>query len=171
MRTLCPLVLCLASTVKAAVAGDHGTASVQRPLQLSQQHSLPAEADPKIVLGLDPMRELRNALHVMQDTWFALYAGTWPSGIDWTRAVLDTHLIASAASLSRLIDQPHSNHSQRRELENEMNKYFTQNVGVFTSFHHTTISTAKTRSMCIRAAKPFTAASYISIHQTHWRVM
>lgn len=84
-------------------------------------------------IAFDPLGELRDALDVMQTTWFKVRLGTWPTAIDWTRAVLDTLLVSSLSTLSKLA----SNHSQSAGasvdsggLDNEINKYFTQNVSL-----------------------------------------
>ena len=82
-----------------------------------------------------PLEELRYALDVMQDTWFEVWLGTWPTAIDWTRAVLDTYLVSALNSLGKVVD---SNSHDRyfgddvdlREIDNDINKYFTQNVSL-----------------------------------------
>ena len=82
-------------------------------------------------IAFDPLEELRSALHVMQTTWFKVWIGTWPSAIDWTRAVLDTILISSLNTLGRVTDEPslYSRYGvDASEVDNEINLYFTQNV-------------------------------------------
>lgn len=85
----------------------------------------------------DPLEEFRYALDVMQTTWFEVRLGTWPTAIDWTRAVLDTHLVSSLATLAKIAGH-HGRHRSyainAEEAENEINKYFTQNVSLGQSY-------------------------------------
>ncbi|KAL4819211.1 hypothetical protein BDW67DRAFT_155493 [Aspergillus spinulosporus] len=50
------------------------------------------------------LRDLIDALDVMQDSYFVLYEGTWPTGNDWTRAVHGTHVSATLAALTAYTD-------------------------------------------------------------------
>ncbi|KAL6236601.1 hypothetical protein BDW75DRAFT_109365 [Aspergillus navahoensis] len=50
------------------------------------------------------LRDLIDALDVMQDRYFVLYEGTWPTGNDWTRAVHGTHVSAAMAALTAFTD-------------------------------------------------------------------
>ncbi|KAL4875941.1 glycosyl hydrolase family 76-domain-containing protein [Aspergillus karnatakaensis] len=52
----------------------------------------------------DTLRDLIHAIDVMQDEWFVLWEGTWPTGNDWTRAVHGTHVSATLAALSATAD-------------------------------------------------------------------
>jgi hypothetical protein len=85
--------------------------------------------------NFNPLEELRYALDVMQDTWFEVWLGTWPTAIDWTRAVLDTYLVSALNLLSKVVDS--NSHGRYfgddvdlREIDNDINKYFTQNVSL-----------------------------------------
>ena len=86
---------------------------------------------------VDALTELRSALAVMQQTWFALWIGTWPTAIDWTAAVLNTHLVSSLATFSRALhhaanetSSPNSCHAEH-DLENELNAYFAQSTAYY----------------------------------------
>ncbi|KAL4808947.1 hypothetical protein BDV18DRAFT_92222 [Aspergillus unguis] len=46
------------------------------------------------------LRDLIYALDVMQDDYFVVWEGTWPSGNDWTRAVHGTHVSATLSALT-----------------------------------------------------------------------
>ncbi|KAL3436420.1 hypothetical protein BDV09DRAFT_164975 [Aspergillus tetrazonus] len=52
----------------------------------------------------ETLRDLIDALDVMQDSYFVLYEGTWPTGNDWTRAVHGTHVSATLAALTAYTD-------------------------------------------------------------------
>ena len=79
---------------------------------------------------------LYDALAVMQNTWYEVRVGSWPTAIDWTRAVLSTHLVATIAAFSRAMERRrHANetagqHSWLDEKANEnlINRFFAQNV-------------------------------------------
>lgn len=75
----------------------------------------------------DPLQALQDGLEVMQSTWFQVWVGTWPTAIDWTAAVLDTHLVSSLTTLSKALESP-SGAQRARDVENDLNRYFSQNV-------------------------------------------
>lgn len=86
---------------------------------------------------LDALPRLRSALQVMQTTWFDIRLGTWPSGIDWTNAVIDTHLISVVGTLSKALLRLRldgngtgtgSIAASERELEDEIEWYFDHTV-------------------------------------------
>ncbi|CAG7921413.1 unnamed protein product [Penicillium olsonii] len=78
---------------------------------------------------LDTLEDLIDALQVMQDKYFVLWQGTWPTSIDWTAAVLGTHVSAALSSLSAgPLDIPDSDGVQGLSfftLENTVNKFFS----------------------------------------------
>ncbi|KAJ5156179.1 hypothetical protein N7492_008982 [Penicillium capsulatum] len=75
------------------------------------------------------LQQLLDALHVMQDKYFVLWTGTWPSSIDWTAAVLATHVAAMLSSLSsRALDVVNAGQSRGPSflaLENTINHFFS----------------------------------------------
>ncbi|RAL00596.1 putative glycosyl hydrolase [Aspergillus ibericus CBS 121593] len=68
----------------------------------SEQLPLPApeEPDEPIASITRIYRDLLDALNVMQDDYFELWQGTWPTSIDWTAAVLGTQVSATLSSLT-----------------------------------------------------------------------
>ncbi|EEH48353.2 uncharacterized protein PADG_04437 [Paracoccidioides brasiliensis Pb18] len=48
----------------------------------------------------DTLKKLLDALDVMQSSYFEIWEGTWPTSIDWTAAVLATHVSATLSALS-----------------------------------------------------------------------
>lgn len=82
----------------AAPAGQRQRSSGyhQQPLGNSSWHSLSS------INGT--LRDLLDALDVMQDSYFELWQGTWPTSIDWTAAVLGTHVSATLSSLTSTPD-------------------------------------------------------------------
>ncbi|KAK5165913.1 uncharacterized protein LTR77_008837 [Saxophila tyrrhenica] len=84
------------------------------------------------------LENLRDAVHVMQTTWFDVPVGSWATAIDWTRAVIDTHLVATISTLSRTLDRApraaggiQSPRLGDFEVENEINHYFAQNIAYY----------------------------------------
>ncbi|KKZ66072.1 hypothetical protein EMCG_08185 [[Emmonsia] crescens] len=89
----------------------------------------------------DTLKKLLNALDVMQSSYFETWQGTWPSSIDWTAAVLATHVSATLSSLSTNLhnvlddgqsaaaggcDTPISHPFDALAYENLINHYFLQ---------------------------------------------
>lgn len=52
----------------------------------------------------DLLEESLKILQVMQDDYFAPWLGTWPTAIDWTAAVMGTHVSGALSSISRNLD-------------------------------------------------------------------
>ena len=53
---------------------------------------------------LSSLDALLDALNVMQDSYFEVVTATWPSSIDWTAAVLNTHLTATWSTIVYSLD-------------------------------------------------------------------
>ncbi|KGO40302.1 Six-hairpin glycosidase [Penicillium expansum] len=79
---------------------------------------------------LNTLQDLIAALQVMQDGYFVMWQGTWPTSIDWTAAVLGTHVSAALSSLtSGPLDIPGTDELQGLSffrLENTVNRFFSQ---------------------------------------------
>ncbi|PYH40905.1 putative glycosyl hydrolase [Aspergillus saccharolyticus JOP 1030-1] len=120
-------------------------------IPLEESHVSPAKQLPQPAPDSPPessesisrtLHDLLDALNVMQDAYFELWQGTWPSSIDWTAAVLGTHVsatltsltsttddvLSTAVSLEDLEDWTHATTSGRYELgtENLINHFFDQ---------------------------------------------
>jgi hypothetical protein len=85
------------------------------------------------------LEELHYAIETMQDHYFQLWLGTWPTCIDWTAAVMGTYVSATLYSLTRSLDydlppnaqQSDSITAEGQRIENEINKYFSQAVSYY----------------------------------------
>ncbi|KAK3309513.1 uncharacterized protein B0T15DRAFT_389760 [Chaetomium strumarium] len=66
------------------------------PLRLGDEHRSHAGSLPAFQI----FHEMIKALDDMQDTYFQRWIGTWPEGIDWTRAVMSTHVAATLRTIS-----------------------------------------------------------------------
>lgn len=54
-------------------------------------------------LDVDVLASMLEALNVMQDDYFAAWVGTWPTSIDWTGAVMGTHVSGALRTFSEAI--------------------------------------------------------------------
>lgn len=76
------------------------------------------------------LQDLLRALRGMQDHYFVMWMGTWPSSIDWTAAVLGTHVVATLSSYTSsnldVVNPTESHQSVSLAVENTVNQFFTQ---------------------------------------------
>ncbi|KAL8768219.1 MAG: hypothetical protein Q9203_004161 [Teloschistes exilis] len=85
----------------------------------------------------DTFAGLLEALDVMQSHYYVMWQGQWPTAIDWTAAVMGTHVSAALAAMSEAWQfHPHRTSyldlaEESQEHENLINRYFTQ----ITSFY------------------------------------
>ncbi len=71
--------------------------------------------------------EFLDALQVMQDQYFAPWLGTWPTSIDWTAAVMGTHVSGALTSLSKGLGMPGAaGFDEYKAKENLITTYFSQ---------------------------------------------
>ena len=102
----------------------------QQPLAPPQLSTPPSPS--KDATGDSPRRDtlpaLMSALSVLQSHFFELWQGTWPHAIDWTAAVMGTHL---SSTLSLLTRSPAYDPSLPPLNENLINQYFSH----LTSFY------------------------------------
>ncbi|KAJ5340956.1 hypothetical protein N7541_010080 [Penicillium brevicompactum] len=137
------LILCILSLSNVAYSLVHPPQDVMRPASTSSQLSIPNDGSSKELSGaldpatqesthepiLDTLKNLIDALGVMQDKYFVLWQGTWPTSIDWTAAVLGTHVSAALSSLSSgPLDIPETDELQGLSfftLENTVNRFFS----------------------------------------------
>lgn len=83
---------------------------------------------------LDPMLEV---LSTMQEEYFAPWLGTWPEAIDWTAAVMGTHVSGALSSISRALDLiPVSVQAGDRNKENLVTLFFSQILGYYFGQDH-----------------------------------
>ncbi|RVX69608.1 hypothetical protein B0A52_06672 [Exophiala mesophila] len=71
------------------------------------------------------LRDTLGALQVMQNSYFDLSTGTWPNAIDWTAAVMGTHVSATLSSIVASADVSlASSCSELLEWQNTIDRYF-----------------------------------------------
>lgn len=100
---------------------------------------LPFEAEPQRIAIRSPDIEVfdqtLDALSVMQNEFFAPWIGTWPSSIDWTAAVMGTHVSGALTSLTLGLEllEGLENYSAK---ENLISLYFSQVLGYYFGMDH-----------------------------------
>ncbi|KAF2723528.1 glycoside hydrolase family 76 protein, partial [Polychaeton citri CBS 116435] len=110
-------------------ASEHPLARDDAPASVRGSH---AYADHDLLLySNDTLSNLRSALDVMQSSWFEVWLGTWPTAIDWTAAVINTHLVSSLATLSKANGDSPVERVNESGVDNEINRYFTHNVAYY----------------------------------------
>ena len=80
------------------------------------------------------LQDLHNGLETMQSSYFSIWLGKYTTAIDWTAAVMATHVSATLASLSRSLtytmpgtfDKSKHLDVEAQMVENEINRYFGQ---------------------------------------------
>lgn len=85
-------------------------------------------------LTSNTLQDLHNALETMQSSYFSIWLGKYTTAIDWTAAVMSTHVSATLATLSRSLtytmpgtfDKSKNLDVEAQMVENEINKYFGQ---------------------------------------------
>lgn len=70
------------------------------------------------------LQALLGAVEVMQDRYFEIFTGGWPTSIDWTGAVLGTHVSATLSSVVSSIEYSSKACSEVLAWENIVDKYF-----------------------------------------------
>ncbi|PHH52760.1 hypothetical protein CFIMG_003782RA [Ceratocystis fimbriata CBS 114723] len=78
-----------------------------------------------------------DALSTMQQNFFHSELGTWPSSIDWTAAVLQTHLSGMTASLSQVFST--LDLAENSTKTNMLDLYFSQTVASYFGQDHLAI--------------------------------
>lgn len=68
-----------------------------------------------------------SALDVLQEDYFATWQGIYPTGIDWTSAVIGTYVAGALSTLSKSF----SALSSPKTNENIINKYFAELIGFY----------------------------------------
>ncbi|KAF2221668.1 glycosyl hydrolase family 76-domain-containing protein [Elsinoe ampelina] len=78
------------------------------------------------------LQHVQDALKVMQDSWYQLWVGTWPTAIDWTAAVINTYVTSTLMSLSKhLYSSPVLTSTEALLLQSDIDKYFAHNTAFY----------------------------------------
>lgn len=72
------------------------------------------------------MHAVLDAIRVMQDEYFEIFTGAWPTAIDWTSAVMGTHVSATLSSLVTSVEYSSEACIEVLAWENIVDKYFAQ---------------------------------------------
>lgn len=73
-----------------------------------------------------------DALKVLQEAYFQPWVGTWPSAIDWTAAVMGSHIAGTLKSLSKGLEVLGRDQVEDfKKKENTISLYFSQLIGFY----------------------------------------
>ncbi|KAI1355365.1 glycosyl hydrolase family 76-domain-containing protein [Xylaria sp. FL0043] len=78
--------------------------------------------------------DLLDALNVTQSEFFAPWLGTWPEAIDWTAAVIGTHVSGVTRGISEdlmFLSSKEDNLVDWRRTSNLIDKYFAQTIAYY----------------------------------------
>ncbi|KAK0734871.1 hypothetical protein B0T26DRAFT_737375 [Lasiosphaeria miniovina] len=121
------------SKVVAFATGACASASFLPPhLANDPRNSGPLGARAAVGPDLQLFNDTLDALRVLQDAYFEPWVGTWPSAIDWTAAVMGSHVAGALLSLSRGLELVHPGMGEGYLLkENTISLYFSQLIGFY----------------------------------------
>ncbi|KAF4556051.1 Hypothetical protein D9617_2g060180 [Elsinoe fawcettii] len=84
------------------------------------------------ITSIGSLQNIQDALRVLQDTWFQLWVGTWPTAIDWTAAVVNTYVTTTLMSMSKdLYESPASTSTKTALLQSDIDRYFAHNTAFY----------------------------------------
>lgn len=111
-------IACIGLAASALVSSAIASTTPEQ-CQLQTAESACSNAD---LPNAEVMDQFLDALRVLQDDYFELWLGTWPKAIDWTAAVMSTHVAGALKSLSTGL----AGHDDARAKENLITTYFSQ---------------------------------------------
>jgi hypothetical protein len=92
-------------------------ADIQQPINGDRWPTVNNAASPHL-------KSVVDALQVMQDEYFDIFSGTWPAAIDWTAAVMGTHVSTTLSSIVSSFEPAIETCSDALWWQNIINKYF-----------------------------------------------
>jgi hypothetical protein len=81
-----------------------------------------------LLSGVEALDNAIGALQVMQEQHYEPWLGTWPKAIDWTAAVMGSHVAGALHSMSRGLGQLGTALTDR---ENAITLYFSETIGAY----------------------------------------
>jgi hypothetical protein len=124
-----PVFLLLLCGITSAISTSEQVSRPQQPLSAPEHISVlaadqkPLPANPRVSM----FPHLVAALDVLQQDYFTIWQGIWPTSIDWTAAVLGTYLSAALTTLST----SYASLVSEKDDENLINWHFSQLVGAY----------------------------------------
>ncbi len=115
----------------------------------------------------DAYTALLNALEVMQSHFFKVSYGTWPQAIDWTAAVMGTHVSATLAAMTEYLAlEPLPSTEAARDHENLINRYFSQITSFYFGENAFSLRTQAYDDMLWVVLDWLEAIKFIDLHST-----
>ncbi|KAK4149966.1 hypothetical protein C8A00DRAFT_18423 [Chaetomidium leptoderma] len=103
------MLLSWAVVVATAMAVCAASPWSSLPLKLKEENG--SDSGRRSLPDFDLYHDMFMALSDMQDTYFQRWLGTWPRGVDWTRAVMNTHVAAALRTISSELELSRPNQS------------------------------------------------------------
>ncbi|KAF2119536.1 hypothetical protein BDV96DRAFT_596246 [Lophiotrema nucula] len=128
-----------ASLIDRDTNHSHEQQHILHPIPSPPASQQPSKPDVSSSMIANALQDLHTALSTMQDEYFSLWLGKWTTAIDWTAAVMGTHLSSTLSSLSHSLsytmpgtfDKSVKLDVEAQMIENEINKYFSQSITYF----------------------------------------
>ena len=114
-----------------------GPLQQQSPSRVHNGESMHDDDLHEALQGSDAFSALVDALETMQSHYFQIWQGDWPSAIDWTAAVMGTHVSATLAAFTEsraymvASAKPGEILEKIQWHENLINRYFTQMMAFY----------------------------------------
>jgi len=123
------LILCILLLIGVATGSPEQLQNPhQHPLSPANTDLQESSRDPGQNQNTSTFTSLIEALDVLQDAYYEVWQGIWPTSIDWTSAVIGTYV---ASALSTLSEYASESLESAEYTENMINKYFSQLVGSY----------------------------------------
>lgn len=115
-----------------------GSRRVSSRSSWDRQHALGGSDDESLARPTSPTSKTDlldstiEVLETMQEEYFENWLGTWPTAIDWTAAVMGTHVSGALSSISRALHiVPATEATVDRHQENLVTLFFSQVLGFY----------------------------------------
>jgi hypothetical protein len=114
------------------------------------------------------LEDLHAALATLQTNFFSLWLGKYTTAIDWTAAVMSTHVSAALSTLSHSHVYKRSSSSANTQLlDNEINRYFAQITAYYFGEDHFAIRMQAFDDMLWVVLGWLESISFINAHSAH----
>jgi hypothetical protein len=121
------------------------------------------------------LKDLHGALATLQTDFFSLWLGKYTTAIDWTAAVMSTHVSAALSTLSHSHVHKRSSSSadtplldaEAQRVDNEINRYFAQITAYYFGEDHFAIRMQAFDDMLWVVLGWLESISFINAHSAH----
>jgi len=123
------LVTGLSTAISPASQGDEYTSLC------SDHYSQISSHDDGCARAITPLSPIEEALRVMQDEYFEIWIGAWPTATDWTAAVVNTIVTSTLTTFSGYLHHVWRtstlDQSASSRMEDQIDLYFAHNTAFY----------------------------------------